>query len=223
MTVEEYFGDWAKVINLKEADRILRELSASNQTICPQIKDVFKAFTLCPFNDLRVVIIGDAPYSQKGVATGLAFANRKDTPENSISPSLEILRESIIDNTVPHGTINFDLSLEEWAKQGVLLINSALTCEAGKSFSHISLWRLFMMNFLSNLQKYHTGIIYVLLGDEARELDFCIKQHFNKVIKGASPFHYLRNGTGMLSYIWKEINHALIDKNGYGIDWYQEY
>ena len=58
MTIQEYFGDWSKVVDLAEADRILRKLSASKNIICPKLKDIFKAFTLCPFSNLRVVLIG---------------------------------------------------------------------------------------------------------------------------------------------------------------------
>ena len=58
MTIQEYFGDWSKVVDLKEADRIIRKLSASKHVICPQLSNIFKAFRLCFLRDLRVVIIG---------------------------------------------------------------------------------------------------------------------------------------------------------------------
>ena len=70
MTIQEYFGDWSKVIDLKEANNILNKLVVSNQLLCPQLKDVFKAFHLCPLETLRVVILGQDPYPQKGIATG---------------------------------------------------------------------------------------------------------------------------------------------------------
>ena len=57
MTIEEYFGDWSKVIDLKEANSILNKLAVSNQSLCPQLKDVFKAFHLFPLNNLRVIIL----------------------------------------------------------------------------------------------------------------------------------------------------------------------
>ena len=57
MTIQEYFGDWSKVVDLNEADRIMKKLSASKTVICPQLKDIFKAFTLCPFNNLRCVVL----------------------------------------------------------------------------------------------------------------------------------------------------------------------
>lgn len=58
MTINEYFSDWSKVIDLNEADRIMKRLSASKSMICPNLKDIFKAFRLCPLNDLKIVIIG---------------------------------------------------------------------------------------------------------------------------------------------------------------------
>lgn len=62
MTIQEYFGDWYKVIDLNEADRIIKKLKASRQVICPVLKDVFKAFTLCSLHDLKAVIIGQDFY-----------------------------------------------------------------------------------------------------------------------------------------------------------------
>ena len=68
MTIEEYFGDWSKVIDLTEADRIIKKLLASNVSICPQVKDIFKAFRLCPLSNLRTVIMAQDPYPQLNVA-----------------------------------------------------------------------------------------------------------------------------------------------------------
>ena len=58
MTAEEYFGDWTNMLDIQEADRILRKLSASKSIICPKIKDIFRAFHLCPLHNLRIVILG---------------------------------------------------------------------------------------------------------------------------------------------------------------------
>ena len=222
MTKQEYFGDWAGVVDLQEADRIVRKLSASHH-ISPQLKDIFKAFRLCPLRNLRVVIIGQDPYPQKGVATGLAFANSSDTPEDSYSPSLEILRESVIDYTIPHRTITFDPDLEKWEEQGVLLLNSALTCELGKVGSHTLLWRPFMTSFLTNLSKCSTGIVYVLMGNQAQTLEPYINHQFNHVIRIRHPSYYARTKTRMPSDIWSQVNNILIGQNGYGIEWYKEY
>ena len=223
MTIQEYFGDWSKVVDLEEANRVIKKLSSSNHIICPQLKNIFKAFNLCPFKELRVVIIGQDPYPQKGVATGIAFANSLDTQDNSYSPSLEILRESVIDYTIPHRTIIFDPSLEKWEEQGVLLLNSALTCEAGRVGSHYLLWRPFIISLLTNLSKCSSGIVYVLMGSQAQSLEPYINKQFNHVIHIRHPSYYARTKSRMPSDVWQKINNILIGQNGYGIEWYKEY
>ena len=235
MTIQEYFGDWSKVVDLQEADRILRKLSASNHIICPQLKDIFRAFTLCPLNSLRCVILGLDPYPnlrsvncgnttvKVPVATGIAFANSPDTPASQLSPSLEVLKESVINYTIPHRTIIFDQSLEKWETQGVLLLNSALSCEVGRVGSHTLLWRPFIKSLLTNLSKYHTGIVYVLMGTVAQSFEPYINKQFNHVIYIRHPSWYARQRQRMPSDIWQEINSILIAQNGYGIEWFTEY
>ena len=223
MTIKEYFEDWSKVIDLKEADRILKSLTLSKQSICPQFKDIFRAFKLCPFKELRVLIIGQDPYPQKGIATGIAFANSPNTQEDSYSPSLEILRESVIDYTIPHRTTIFDPSLEKWESQGVLLLNSALTCQQGRVGSHSLLWRPFIKSLLTNLSKQTCGIVYVLMGTEAQSFEPYINKQFNHIVRIRHPSYYARTKTRMPSELWQEVNNILIGQNGYGIEWYQEY
>lgn len=227
MTIQEYFGEWSKVLDLNEANRIIRKLSASHAVICPKVKNIFKAFTLCPFNELRVVIIGQDPYpntiNNNPVATGIAFANSSDTPEVSYSSSLEVLRESVIDFTIPHRRINFEPDLEKWETQGVLLINAALSCEEEKIGSHMLLWRPFMKSFLSSLSNYHSGIVYVLMGAQAQSLESYINKTNNYVIRIRHPSWYARQKERMPSDVWKDINKILTGQNGYGIKWYNEY
>lgn len=161
--------------------------------------------------------------NRKPVATGLAFANASDTPENNYSPSLEVLRESVINNTVPHRTIIFDPSLEKWEEQGVLLLNVALSCELGRAGSHALLWRPFMTSFLINLSRCSTGIVYVLMGNQAQDLEPYIDSGFNYIIRIRHPSYYARTKTRMPSDIWRQINQILISQNGSGIEWYKEY
>ena len=221
MTIEEYFGDWSKVIDLKEADKIVKRLASSDRMFCPQMKDIFKAFRLCSLSNLRVVILGQDPYPQRNVATGIAFANSPDTPEKSYSPSLNILMESVIDFTVPHRRIIFDPSLEKWEAQGVLMLNSALTCELGKPGSHALLWRPFINSFLSKLSMQYTAVVYMLMGSQAQSFESSIAKN-NYVIKTRHPSYYARTVTRMPSDIWKQVNDILININGFGIQWYEE-
>ena len=219
MSIEEYFGSWSDIVDLKEADRLIKILS--KQQCCPLVKDVFRAFHLCSFLNLRVVILGQDPYPQKGVATGIAFANSPDTPEDSYSPSLSVLRESVINFTVPHRTVIFDPSLEKWEAQGVLLLNSALSCELGKPGSHALLWRPFMKSFLTKLSQSSSAIVYVLMGSQAQSFEPYIAGN-NYIIRCKHPAYYARVEERMPSDVWKQVNSILININGFGIKWYEE-
>ena len=231
MTINEYFGDWSKVIDLEETKKIMHALSKSKAKICPLFQDIFKAFKICPLNDLKVVILGQDPYnnlhtvntSKVPVATGLAFANSSDTPEDCYSTSLEILKESVIDYTMPHGLINFDPSLEKWEAQGVLLLNTALSCELGKPGSHSLLWRPFTRSLLRNLSMYHSGIAYVLMGSNALSFEPYIRKECNSVFRIRHPSWYARNEHRMPSEIWREVNSYVLKQTGTEIEWYTTY
>lgn len=78
MTVEEYFGDWMDVIDRDELVKISAWLKTQNPNIlCPVHKDVFKAFRMCSLADCKVIMVGQDPFPQKGVATGILFGNIK--------------------------------------------------------------------------------------------------------------------------------------------------
>lgn len=225
MTIQEYFGDWSSVVDINEVKRVMTKLQALKVPICPLLKNTFKAFELCPLHELRVCIIGQDPYNNyinnKPVATGLAFANSSDTPKEKYSPSLEVLKESIINFSMPHNRIIFDPSLEKWEEQGVLLLNTALSCEKGKPSSHMLLWRPFITSLIANLSKYTSGIVYVLMGSSAQSLEPYIGKN-NYVIRCRHPSYYARTHIKMPSSIWQEIDNILIGQNGYGIEWYKE-
>ncbi len=227
MTIEEYFGDWCRVIDIKEAEYKARLLASSPVSVCPMPRDMYRAFELCSLEKLRVVILGQDPYPDyidgKPRATGIAFANSPDIPEAKISPSLEILRESVIDFTIPHGIVNFDQSLEEWERQGVLLLNTALSCEKGIIGSHISLWKYFIKSFLTNLSRQTTGIVYILMGSQAQSFEPFIDKSSNHIIRIRHPSYYARTHTRMPSDIWNEVNDILLKQNGCKIEWYKEY
>lgn len=223
MTIEEYFGDWCSIIDTNEVKKIVQKLLPFKHSICPNLKDIFKAFRLCPLHNVRTVLIGQDPYftykDNKPVATGLAFANSSDTFEKDYSPSLKVLRDSFINFGMPHESINFDSSLESWERQGVLLLNTALSCIKGKTGSHTLMWRPFITSFLTNLSKATTGIVYVLMGSDAQSLKSYINSRFNYIIETKHPAYYARTHSQMPN-IWNKINQILIDQNGYGIKWY---
>lgn len=223
MTFEEYFGDWVHVFDMKEFNKVLTVLGRMYKAkpICPAQDDVFKAFNLCKYRDCKVVFIGQDPYPQKGVATGILFGNDADTIEENWSPSLKIVRDAVIDLHISHNSIIFDPTLESWAKQGILMINSALTVEMNKVGSHTMLWRPFISKLLKNMSEVNTGIIYVLFGGTAKTFKPYIGK-FNDVLEVEHPAYFARIGRDMPSDVFYEINRLLKGKYNTTIEWYKE-
>lgn len=223
MTLKEYFGDWVRVIDINELQKITNIIGAITKPICPSIPNVFKAFELCPYNDLKVVLLGQDPYPQKDVATGILFGNNKNVTEEDLSPSLKIVKEAAINFEIPHNSIIFDQTLESWANQGVLMINSALTVEMNKVGSHTMLWRPFISKLLVNLSEWNTGIVYVLFGEQARTFKPYINSKTNIILMEKHPAYYARLNSRMPSTVFKEIKNITKDKYGKAIEFYQEY
>lgn len=224
MTPKEFFGDWFGIIDAKELHKVLGELNKLPQElICPKPSDTFKAFKLCPYRNTRVVFLGQDPYPQKGVATGICFGNKEGTLEGDLSPSLQVIKESCINYEIPHGPIEFDCTLESWAKQGILMLNSALTCKVNEIGSHTMLWRKFISSFLRNFSNRSTGIIYVLFGKQAQTFEPYINAKFNDIIRVEHPASFARQNRIMPYSVFTDINKILIGRYGETIKWYTEY
>lgn len=220
MTIEEYFGDWMKVINKNVLTETLTNVMqvARVKPICPDVPNIFKAFEVCPYKDLKVVMLGQDPYPQKGVATGIAFGNKADVKE--LSPSLNILKEAAINFELPHECINFDPTLESWARQGILLLNSALTVEMNKIGSHTMIWRNFISCLLKHLSQQETGLIYILFGSQAQTFEPYVNKQFNSIIKVSHPAYLARNGMKMNPKLFTDISKLTEDKYNIPIKWY---
>jgi uracil-DNA glycosylase len=221
MTLEEYFGDWLKVIDKQELLKVVNKVNAlyKIQSCEPAYNNIFKAFNITPYNDLKLVSLAMDPYPQKGVSTGICFANKKDVVK--LSPSLEILKEAIIDFEVPHNLINFDPTFEEVSKQGVLLLNSALTVETNKPNSHTYVWRPFISSLLKNLSLYSPGIVYILWGNVAKSFDAFISKN-NIVYKMPHPAYYARTNTKIPHSFFVELNDTIYHHFGKRIEWFKE-
>lgn len=223
MTIDEYFGDWMKILDRAETMKIMGWLKTVNpNTLCPALPNVFRAFKLCPYKECRVVFMGQDPFPQKGVATGILFGNSKETPEDKLSPSLDVVKEAAINFEIPHNLITFDNSLESWAKQGILMINSALTCEVNRVGSHTNVWRPFVSKLVKNLSNRETGIIYVLFGKDAQSLKPYINEKYNDIIEIQHPAYFARTGKKMPHSIFTRINELLYGRYGEKIEWYKE-
>lgn len=222
MQIDEYFGDWLTVIDQRELNNVIGKLNMVGKTkpIVPAYKDIFKAFTLCSRRDCKIVFLGQDPYPQKGVATGVLFGNKEDTSE--LSPSLEVIKEAAINYEIPHPPLKFDVTLESWAKQGILMINSAFTCEMNKPGSHVMLWRPFVSKLLQNLSNTTPGLVYVLFGEQAQTFEPYINKRVNSVIKIHHPAYYARTHTKMPYWVFTELNKLMKYSYGVPIKWYEE-
>jgi uracil-DNA glycosylase len=150
--------------------RILQDQITAYGRYYPNNKDLFKAFDLCPLSKVKVVIIGQDPYhttdhSGNPVAQGMSFSVNKNVP---IPSSLKnIFKE--LESTV-HGFVHPNHGdLSEWAKQGVLLLNTCLTVRPGDAGSHKSIWMGFIAKVVAAINAKNPSCIYVLWGKHAKD------------------------------------------------------
>lgn len=199
MSLNEYFGDWMKVLPKDELPNVIHYVNYnySHGPCTPEYKNIFKAFELCSFGECRVVMLGQDPYPQEGVATGVLFGNKKDT--KAVSPSLRV----VMDSVNPEGK-NFDITMEHWARQGILMINSSLTCKVSRIGSDFSIWRPFISKFLVNLSAVRDDIVYALFGRQAQSFSSCISS--GTVLEEKHPAFYARYNASMPDKIFNEIN-----------------
>ncbi len=142
----------------------LQQEYSANKTIYPPKSQIFNAFNLTPLAKLKVVILGQDPYHGVGQAMGLSFSVPKMTPK---PPSLQnILKELSNDLSIPvspHG------DLTKWAAEGVLLLNSILTVEAGRAGSHQKQgWEDFTDYVIEQLNQHTDRTVFILWGNYAK-------------------------------------------------------
>lgn len=132
--------------------------------VLPVKERVFSAFKLTPYQDVSVVIVGQDPYHLKEQASGLAFSVSKDIP---IPPSLKNIFKALKNDL---GIENTNGDLTEWAKQGVLLINTALTVFEGQPGSHSFEWEGFTLSVIQMLNQHPSDLVFMLWGEQAKKL-----------------------------------------------------
>ncbi|MBR7927182.1 uracil-DNA glycosylase [Aerococcaceae bacterium zg-ZUI334] len=134
------------------------------QMVFPQREDVFRAFELTPYDEVRVVILGQDPYHNVGQAHGLAFS----VPNNILlPPSLKNIYKELADDLSIEMPTQGDLS--SWARQGVLLLNTTLTVQAHQPNSHQHLgWQYFTDYVINVLNQHDESLIFVLWGKPAQ-------------------------------------------------------
>lgn len=182
-------NDWDKYLKDEfEKDyfkKIIKFLEAeyAKKNIFPAKEDIFKALEYSSFEDTKIIILGQDPYYNKGQAQGLAFSVNKSC---KIPPSLRnIYKELEADLGIrppSHG------SLVDWARQGVLLLNTSLTVEEKKPNSHSKIgWEVLTDKIISLLDKKDRPCVFMLWGNNAKDKEKLIKNPNHLIIKSSHP------------------------------------
>jgi len=166
-------NNWDKVFSSfifsSDFDKIIMQLynlSMEDKNFTPPLKQVFRAFEECPFDNLKVVIIGQDPYPQLGVADGISFSCSNT---NNLQPSLRYILGEVNKTVYGDNPVSTDVDLKRWSNQGILMLNTSLTTEVGKIGQHYDIWKDFTAYLLDYLTHNKENIIYIYMGKKAQE------------------------------------------------------
>jgi uracil-DNA glycosylase len=194
-------------------------MKEDSKRFTPPLKQVFKAFEECPVDSLKVIMIGQDPYPHFGVADGIAFScGNTKKPQPSLQKMFEAINNTVYQDCPDY---NMDPDLSRWANQGVLLLNSALTCEIDKVGSHYSIWKEFIAYVIDILNFTNSGLIFILMGKQAQELENIIGNH-HIIIKTTHPAYasYTKQPWDC-GDMFNQINKIITGQNGleFKINW----
>ena len=179
-------------------------------TCYPPGKLIFNAFNLCPFDKVKVVIIGQDPYHEPGQAHGLSFSVQDGIP---FPPSLQNIFKEIqadLGTVIPTSG-----NLTRWAEQGVLLLNASLTVRAHQATSHSSLgWQKFTDAAIQALAQHREHIVYMLWGGYARSKAYMIDKNRNLVLESVHPSPLSANRGGWFGQHQFSRCNAYLQENG---------
>lgn len=184
-------------------------------TVYPPGSQMFSAFNLTPFDKIKVVILGQDPYHGPGQAHGLSFSVPLGVkPPPSLANIYKELREDLGFQIPKSG------NLENWAKQGVFMINATLTVRANTAGSHQNKgWEIFTNKVIETINANRENIVYVLWGRYAAAKENLIEKSRNLILKAAhpSPLSAYNGFYGCRHF--SKINNYLISKSIEPIDW----
>lgn len=185
-------------------------------TVYPPGKLIFNAFDKCPFNETKVVILGQDPYHGAGQAMGLSFSVNEGitTPPSLIN----IFKEIKDDLGIP---IPKSGNLERWANQGVLLLNATLTVRASEAGSHQKKgWETFTDAVIKCISEEKEGVVFMLWGKYAQDKGAIINDSKHLVLKSKHPSPMAANSGGWFgNHHFSQANEYLKSKGLVGIQW----
>lgn len=215
------WGDKLKTFILSsDFDKILTALlqqARDGERFTPPLKQVFRAFEECPYSELRVVMMGQDPYPALGVADGISFSSSND---GRVQTSLRYMFKEIEATVYPEGGYKWDPDLARWSRQGVLMLNTALTTNIGKVGTHYGIWEPFMAFLLDILSFQNPGLIYVFMGAKAKTWAESIPENNHKIFTMHPAAAAHNNSDHWHSGdCFNKINQILTGNNGDKIIW----
>ena len=190
-----------------------------NLPILPKREQIFNAFQKNP-NQLWVVLLGMDPYPMIGAANGLSFSYIQDGKKTFIPASLKNIFKEIKTSVYNDGELDdefWETDLTKWSRQGVFLLNTALTVLAGQSGAHLELWRNFTKEVFRVLNKQHP-LVFILLGNEAKNYaPFIDPKHF--ILKAGHPSPLNRKRDFLGSNVFVDTNKILKEQYNVQIKW----
>lgn len=198
-----------------ELTRFVRDEYKSGK-VYPAPAHIFKALDMCPFDQVRVVILGQDPYHGVGQANGLCFAVESGT---TLPPSLKNIFKEIKDDLKIDPIQDGDLS--RWAKQGVLLLNATLTVRANTAGSHQGKgWEQFTDAVIKKLSEEKENLVFILWGNYAKQKGAVIDREKHLVLESAHPSPFSAHSGFLGNKHFSQTNKYLKENNFTEIDWH---
>ncbi|HHV14686.1 MAG TPA: uracil-DNA glycosylase [Bacilli bacterium] len=183
-------------------------------TIFPKKEEIFKAYSLTPLENVKVVIIGQDPYHGENQANGLAFSC--DYP--ILPPSLKNIYQELANDLKIRVPNKGDLS--KWAKEGVLLINAILTVRKNEPLAHENKgWEEFTKAVIEYLALYKKNVVYILWGAYAQSYEQYINHQNNLILKSSHPSPLSAHRSFFGSRVFSKTNNYLKANGIKPIDW----
>lgn len=172
-------------LNSQNFANIVKFLNSQTAVIYPPKDLIFNAFNLCKIENLKVIIVAQDPYHNPQEAMGLAFS----VPQGvRIPPSLKNIFKELIDDINSNILVNRSSDLSDWARQGVLLLNSALTVEKNRPVSHAKIgWQGFINGVIKIINLRFNHCVFMLWGNHAKALSPLIDPNSHLILQAAHP------------------------------------